>query len=1303
MNFQMFDLISLRLPSLLRQCASGALAALAFLHVSAAAQGVTVSESGQGIYSMPIAVPPGVGGMEPKLSLVYNSGGINGPVGVGWAVQGFSQITRCGQLSRGSNNKPSVKAVNLDANDALCLDGQRLIKVTSAAGSWEGVATSDQSNAAQGGVSTEFRTEIDGFSRIRASGAVDGAAAGPATFVVESKAGLTSEYGRFGGSDEGLVRVVGGAKNGVASAWLLRRVKDTVGNTLQFHYEQTAPSWGTGPAGSVTPGREWNLVGVSYGCNANVTCNSTHVVKLSYADRADKAEAYHFGSKVVSTKLLNRIEVRVGAVLAGNSVPTGGTLVRAYKLAYQTSPQTSRNVLASIAECSNEANATDNCLPPNTFRYSGSSSAYYTGGAFNLGSTALSSWDGTHGVITGDFNGDGKTDLIRWDKRSGNASTSPGVTRYTNALWLADAKVAGRFNPAPLFNQALSTTTTPPNATNSVSIAKLGGVSDSGPKLKNGDAETHVVDINGDGRSDLVVVCKYLPYCGPNPVRMWLSLSDVDPASATYGVFREIDVPNAGPREFSNTGSDLGRSIKAPFSTGNGRNLIECGELSDGGVGSVFFDYANDAFWQDFNGDGMVDLVSFQQNGQVINTGCVDDSGLVPPPNPPRSIRYYQGRGDGSFELKQETGLSQNPRAFGQLAKSGLSYVEVMDINADGRPDVLFTGSRFLQNASGTFDFVDAALDPNPQHPEYRMLVVDANGDGKPDVITVDPDAKIPDPGGSGRQVSANPYTARLFVNKGDGGFFRDDRPIARINSLGQYAPGRFSGTRAGWMSYGSGINGSTPIDYNGDGQTDFLSWMGSEKIGDSAPTAKGMHLLLSKGSTDAGKPDATLPGISSTLIASHGLPQDLATGGNSFSGGDFLGVGNAGFIKMGNNGGNSMHARLSTPPDLLELVTSPTRLATTIRYSSTGMATKGVFHEGATVSPAVYQNVRPPLAVPSGTAALTPADLTNVGTYPIYYAHPAQWMVSRTDQSGLGSSSNVTTAFVYRGMAVDLSGGGNLGFEAVSKYFPYANGGMLATTSEYLQDPDQRQYQGMPRCTYTLYNPSWVPNQVQGPVDEEMDRDRRRGTLPQKTSGRGMVLSKPIAPSSLSVCSDTDVGPVAGAAKTIAMTTYVYGDVRAQTATPDMFVPTEIASLVKRPYQRQSTERKWDLNDPTKLVSKVVNTNTEMTAYGDVLRSNVSTTQYDARLGTQTWTKETTNNYDSAGITNTSWLLGRLSRSTARSTTPTTAPPALNTGALSAQQRATQDPALTQTPPLPPRQLTAGELAAILQLLLDE
>ena len=130
-------------------------------------------QQGAAVYTIPIEVPPGVAGMQPDLAITYNSNAGNGLLGVGFSLSGLSVITRCGQTIAQDGRKGGVY---YDARDRFCLDGQRLIAIS----------------GADGGNGTEYRTEIDGYSKIVSHGQQG---SGPAWWRVRTKSGQVMEFG----------------------------------------------------------------------------------------------------------------------------------------------------------------------------------------------------------------------------------------------------------------------------------------------------------------------------------------------------------------------------------------------------------------------------------------------------------------------------------------------------------------------------------------------------------------------------------------------------------------------------------------------------------------------------------------------------------------------------------------------------------------------------------------------------------------------------------------------------------------------------------------------------------------------------------------------------------------------------------------------------------------------------------------------------------------------------------------------------------------------------------------------------
>jgi hypothetical protein len=132
-----------------------------------------ISPSGEGTYSVPLQLPPGTNGLTPKLAFVYGSQRGNGLLGMGLRLMGFSAITRC---PRTLAQDGQVKPVSNDANDKLCLNGNKL-RLT---------------GGTYGATGSTYQGELETFAKVTLTGAI---ASGASSFEVRQKNGQIYEYG----------------------------------------------------------------------------------------------------------------------------------------------------------------------------------------------------------------------------------------------------------------------------------------------------------------------------------------------------------------------------------------------------------------------------------------------------------------------------------------------------------------------------------------------------------------------------------------------------------------------------------------------------------------------------------------------------------------------------------------------------------------------------------------------------------------------------------------------------------------------------------------------------------------------------------------------------------------------------------------------------------------------------------------------------------------------------------------------------------------------------------------------------
>lgn len=385
--------------------------------------------AGSPIYNLPISVPPGIGGMAPRLQLEFNG---SAAAGSGWAIKGVSLITRC----------PSTKlvdgrdiAVTFSTSDRLCLDGQRLIQTNET-----GVVSGVQQNDALGGAGMvrEYRTETDSFARIRAYGMAGGNASnGPAYFKVWTKGGQIIEYGvNSNATSNAQITAQGRA---VVVAWPVSRIADLNGNFSDFQYDQRDVASGSAVSGAPLPGREWKLAEVRYTGNGSQA--PANKVVFEYVDRAaqDRSESFHHGSKAVGIWMLSKIRTYVS-----------GVAVKTVALTYELGPVSRRSRPKQIREC---AGATETkCMPATTFNYAPDVAPSYVANQVFKGNAI--SWlqfnttGNSRGVLLGNFAGSGRTDILQWSTNAGDnwifRSTGTGyfsseLLKFSQPLFSNDA------------------------------------------------------------------------------------------------------------------------------------------------------------------------------------------------------------------------------------------------------------------------------------------------------------------------------------------------------------------------------------------------------------------------------------------------------------------------------------------------------------------------------------------------------------------------------------------------------------------------------------------------------------------------------------------------------------------------------------------------------------------------------------------------------------------------------------------------------------------------------------------------
>ncbi|WP_425248196.1 FG-GAP-like repeat-containing protein [Desulfospira joergensenii] len=353
--------------------------------------------TGAATVSVPILVPPGRAGIQPKINLVYNSYKKNGWIGMGW------------DIDMGAIQRSTRHGLDYSADDYVVAMG----------------GNSDLVPRPDWGTDFYGAKIEGGFTKYYFNTSTNG-------WEATDKSGLryyfgTTEASRQDDPDD----------SSRIFKWCLDKVVDTNGNYMTIAY--------------VKDQGQIYLSRIDYtGNQGTSSANLSNSVIFHLEDgRPDQAKMYNINFEVITGKRIKAIEIK-----------TYDRLARAYKFSYIESINSHRSLLEKIQEYGNDVTIeTDGNIIGDSDLYS--KQLYYFGHELSsFDNINLDMWGAVYQnpkIIAGDYNGDGKTDILYiiertdgyydWRLRLSNGSSFDNINLdMWGAVYQNPKIIAGDYN-----------------------------------------------------------------------------------------------------------------------------------------------------------------------------------------------------------------------------------------------------------------------------------------------------------------------------------------------------------------------------------------------------------------------------------------------------------------------------------------------------------------------------------------------------------------------------------------------------------------------------------------------------------------------------------------------------------------------------------------------------------------------------------------------------------------------------------------------------------------------------------------